>query len=283
MDLAKKRSSTFIADGRSQIGRRMILANMLHHVDNVQQMPHEVDARLNRVVMYPKKKTINDDFVEVREAARRSNLVKPYVNSGKPATYDMRDRISRFQSVNRKDKFNSVEHYNRVHHMQRRIIENYSLVERKKNKNDAMVYPVLEKRNVNDKATEDPTQVLEILQKRNSIQPSGIKNSTQFHRTGIYFTHNPYQRPHTSQSMGRTGYSMSMRDTPQSRKQREKMTKTITNTNKRTEAEVKAKVNLDQINNIWNQIHINKEKEKEKEMNKGRFRNTLMEEEWLEI
>lgn len=61
------------------------------------------------------------------------------------------------------------------------------------------------------------------------------------------------------------------------------MTKTITNTNKRTEAEVKAKVNLDQINNIWNQIHINKEKEKEKEMNKGRFRNTLMEEEWLEI
>ncbi|KAA6373827.1 MAG: hypothetical protein EZS28_030646, partial [Streblomastix strix] len=202
MDLGKKKS--FVPDGRSEIGRRIILAGMLHHVDNVQSMPHEVDSHLHQFVLHPKKKTLNDEFVEVREAARRSNLVKPVVNTEKPTTFDMGNRNSRYQSANRKERYDAVEHYNRIHHMQRRIIENQTLQEKKKNKNDPNVYPVLMKRNQDVKATEDPTKVLEVLQKRNNIQQSDFQNSTQFHGTGIYYTFNPYTRPHTTPSQERT-------------------------------------------------------------------------------
>lgn len=49
MDLGKKKS--FVPDGRSEIGRRIILAGMLHHVDNVQSMPHEVDSHLHQCIL----------------------------------------------------------------------------------------------------------------------------------------------------------------------------------------------------------------------------------------
>ncbi|KAK2942802.1 putative metacaspase-1 [Blattamonas nauphoetae] len=109
----------FAPDGRSPIGRKIILANMLQHVDKIQQTRSEVDSTLHPTSIGKKKPPLVDEYTEVKEAARRSNLVKSRIDTTQPATYNMKYNISRFNTANRSEQHDYAEHANRVQHMQR--------------------------------------------------------------------------------------------------------------------------------------------------------------------
>jgi hypothetical protein len=98
----------FVPDGRSPMGRKMIAANMLQHVDKISTTQSEIDDHLTpgtphlshllfvfvffffvAVSVPPKKRFCVDPYMEVKEAARRSNLVGPYIDNSKPKTFHM--------------------------------------------------------------------------------------------------------------------------------------------------------------------------------------------------
>jgi hypothetical protein len=81
---------------------------MLQHVDNISITRSEVDDHLTpgkphfrqlliifcfpfvcTVTVPPKKRFCVDPYVEVKEAARRSNLVGHYIDTAKPKTFEM--------------------------------------------------------------------------------------------------------------------------------------------------------------------------------------------------
>ena len=98
------KKSGFAPDDRSDFGRRMIAANMRNHIQRVQNSKSEIDSRLVKgfvsslfCVVYifiivkigPKKKALLDEYAEVREVVRRTNIVRHEVDDSLPSTFYM--------------------------------------------------------------------------------------------------------------------------------------------------------------------------------------------------
>ena len=103
----------FAPDGRSPLGRKMIAANMLQHMEKVQQSKSTIDDHLVESFIYfslffkslvtfsellyyfwtakigPKKRFVYDEMIEVKEASRRTQSAKPGVDSSLPKTFNM--------------------------------------------------------------------------------------------------------------------------------------------------------------------------------------------------
>ena len=103
----------FAPDGRSPLGRKMIAANMLQHMEKVQQTKSTIDDHLVESFIYfslffnfcaifsdfiyyfcpakigPKKRFVYDEMAEVKEASRRTQSAKPGVDSSLPKTFNM--------------------------------------------------------------------------------------------------------------------------------------------------------------------------------------------------
>ena len=87
-----------------------------------------------------------DAFKEVREAARRINnlsLKKGNTFSSAPKSYDMSKKLSENRKARMAADPIHAFHAKQLSNMQRRIAEQGSVTERKKNKMDARVYPVM--------------------------------------------------------------------------------------------------------------------------------------------
>ena len=100
------KKSGFAPDDRSDFGRRMIAANMRNHIQRVQNSKSEIDSRLvkgfvspffcpvnnsSAVKIGPKKKALLDEYAEVREVARRTNIARHEVDDSLPSTFYMFD------------------------------------------------------------------------------------------------------------------------------------------------------------------------------------------------
>ena len=87
-----------------------------------------------------------DAFKEVREAARRINnlsLKKGNTFSSTPKSYDLSKKLSENRKARMAADPIHAFHAKQLSNMQRRISEQGSVTERKKNKMDAKVYPVM--------------------------------------------------------------------------------------------------------------------------------------------
>lgn len=79
---------------------------------------------------------------EVRETFKRvANRKSPKVDAGRPETFTMAEKLSKYRS--RRKKAGYSEHWSNIKHMQRRINDIGSLQERKKNPFDPIVNPAL--------------------------------------------------------------------------------------------------------------------------------------------
>lgn len=79
---------------------------------------------------------------EVRETFKRvANRKSPKVDAGKPETYSMAEKLSKYRS--RRKNAGWSEHWSNIKHMQRRINDIGSIQERKKNPHDPIVNPAL--------------------------------------------------------------------------------------------------------------------------------------------
>lgn len=79
----------------------------------------------------------------MRQVVKRILLAKPSVsNQMEPWKMELGKQLSR-NRVAKEDQHMKMEHEREIQHLHRRINESHSLAERKKNKNDATLYPAL--------------------------------------------------------------------------------------------------------------------------------------------
>jgi len=91
----------------------------------------------------PQPKHASDEYTEVRQAFKRILTSKASVsNQMEPWKMELGKQLSR-NRVAKEDQHMKMEHAREIQHLHRRINQSHSLAERRKNKNDATLYPAL--------------------------------------------------------------------------------------------------------------------------------------------
>ena len=89
----------------------------------------------------PKVATKHDEFTEVREAFRRIVTAKHGIANSNDGAQELSARISAARRASGKINYEATAHAARLRNQERRIRSARTLVERKKNKLDAEIYP----------------------------------------------------------------------------------------------------------------------------------------------
>ena len=105
--------------------------------------PHVPRVRYRTPRAAPQPKHASDEYTEVRQAFKRILTSKASVsNQMEPWKMELGKQLSR-NRVAKEDQHMKMEHAREIQHLHRRINQSHSLAERKKNKNDATLYPAL--------------------------------------------------------------------------------------------------------------------------------------------
>jgi len=143
-------------DERTHVGRQNMLWEQTNMYKRIHAVKSTVDTKLVRPHVRPKsavgtqrQRAEIDHFREVREAARRINDLHLKKRSGlttftsPPRSMEFSKRLSENRAAARSSDPSHLFHAKQVANMRRRIAEQGTLVERKKNVYDTNVHPVL--------------------------------------------------------------------------------------------------------------------------------------------
>lgn len=138
--------NTFLPDPRNSGGRHEIITRMNKHYKELNDVKPAVKCR--RAPSSTRSRSTYDPyrrFLEWQEVEntyqKLISLKKGTINNSTPVTMKISERMTRNKQRSRGKSFN--EHWNNVHHMQRRIADIGKMKERKKNVNDPVAYPAL--------------------------------------------------------------------------------------------------------------------------------------------
>ena len=137
-------------DERTHVGRQNVFWEQTHMYKRVHGVKSTVDTKPPRsAVGAPFRRAEIDAFREVREAARRINDLNLRKRAGvttftsSPKSMALSKRLSENRAAHRAADPSRAFHAKQVANMRRRIAEQNTLVERKKNVYDPNVYPVV--------------------------------------------------------------------------------------------------------------------------------------------
>lgn len=137
-------------DERTHVGRQNVFWEQTHMYKRVHGVKSTVDTKPPRsAVGAPFRRAEIDAFREVREAARRINDLNLRKRAGvttftsSPKSMALSKRLSENRAAHRAADPSRAFHAKQVANMRRRIAEQNTLVERKKNVYDPKVYPVV--------------------------------------------------------------------------------------------------------------------------------------------
>jgi hypothetical protein len=142
-------------DERTHVGRQNMLWEQTNMYKRIHGVKSTVDTKLVRyarpksAVGTPRQRAEIDQFREVREAARRINDLNLKKRAGvttftsPPKSMALAKRLSENRAAHRAADPSHAFHAKQVANMRRRIAEQNTLVERKKNVYDTNVHPVV--------------------------------------------------------------------------------------------------------------------------------------------